>query len=341
MQILAERGAHGAHEQLPELVLGRSASGLQLDLIVSERDRNCPGFSRALRAIKRFGTLPVETFRRHHAAQLLAFDAIAERLTPLAMACFCASRTGARCTINTSTDTLRSIVEFSRSATFAPAHVSGTADGPVRRAIVIDGIIESAAELDRLLRAASDMQGRSIILCRTAMEDVRRTVTINDAQQRVCVTLLEFPLAERSVNVLGDACAALGATFHDTVTDPLWQCGSFDDVANTCTMLRMGVLLVGQPNAAIDARRSSAMVALANASCEVAAELIQRRLATLGSSVTVTFAANEMQDLQGQTLVAMLLLLDDAARHGVIVCPDGSVHPAGAYQAGVSFLASL
>lgn len=341
MNVLAERCAHRAHDQLPELVLDGSADDLQLKLIVCERDRIHPGFSRAVRSAKQFGSLPVESLRRNHVGSLLSFDPVAERLTPLATACFLASRAGARCTINMSADSIRSTAEFSSSAGFIPTHVSGASAGQVRRALVIDGTIESVAEIDRLLRAASAASGRSIILCRSAAEDVRRTVAVNDSQHRASITLLEFPLVERNVNILGDACAALGATFHDTMTEPLWQCASFDDVTTVNATLRDGALRIADPDPAITVRRASALGALAVASSEVAIELIQQRLVTLGSSVLVTFAANHMQALQGKMLVTMLLLLDDAAKHGVVVCPDGSTHPAAAYQAAVSFLTSL
>lgn len=342
METLVERCALGAHEQQPELCLSRQAEYLQLDLKISERERRSPGFSRALRAIRRYGNSDTVKFKRQHAVKLIAFDATAAWLAPLALACFNGSRAGARCTVLAPHGALRSSAMFSSAATFVPAHVSGARDGAVKYAIIVDGMIESVSEVDRLMRHAAKSSERSIIMCRAASDDVKRTIGINDAQRLVSISLLEFPLAETSVNALGDACAALGATFHDVMsTGHMWSTRDFDDVTRSAAMLRDGTLLIATPQPAIEIRRSSALEMLATSTTSTAAELAQRRLATLGRSITVTFAGGYTQDLHAHVLVTMLLLLDDAARHGVVVTPDGLVHPGGAYQAAASFLTSL
>jgi hypothetical protein len=343
MKLITERCAHGAHEQGPELVLTAGSADVQLDLLLGERERRTPGFAHACLAIKRFGVSALSRrLDRAAAEKLLKFDAEAAWLGPLAYACFSASRSGARVSVLTPNGALKSIVEFTHGATFVPAHIVGQQHGSINAAIVIDGHIESVAEIDRLLQSAASSGELCLIACRSMSADVRRTIATNVMQQRLRVSVLEFPLVDASVNTLGDACAALGVRFHDAVSTGCgWTLYGFDDVLAQHATLCDGILLVRKPSVQIAERRSTALSALASVVTPELVETVQRRLASLGSSVTVTLADDHMQAVRAKMLVMMLLILDDAAKHGIVEDQAGDVHPAGAYQAAASFLTNL
>jgi hypothetical protein len=342
MEIVTERCAHRAHEQRIELILSQGVD-LQLDLLLSEHERVAPGFCRALASIERFGSeYHIRRLNKVHVQRMLRWDADTEFLAPLAATCFSASRSGARVTVLAPRGALLSTAEFTSGATFTPAYVSGERDGNVQSALIIDGCIESVSEIDRLLRDAAATGKLSLIACRSMSPDVKRTIAVNVASGNLRIAALEFPLVDANVNLLGDSCAALGARFHDAVSSGYaWIAAGFDDVSEAAATLRDGTLFVRKPRSHVEARRAAAIAALSSANDPVAIELAQRRLACLGSSVTITLADNHMQPARAKLLVMMLLILDDAAKHGIIETPDGAVHPAGAYQAAASFRTSL
>jgi hypothetical protein len=312
--------------------------GSQLQLIqeISEQERKHPGFSFALKFCKQDHKPEIETFCREHIKLLLDDQPEISNFFELVDICFRSARNGARVLI-TDTDE-EAFVEFSAGVTIAAEQFGATLDR-VERAIAVDGHIESVYEIDKLLTQALDSH-QSLILCRSISKEVQLTVQQNC--DRMKLAIITFKITDETVNDLGDACAALGIPLYDSfsTTELSWQHKQFQDVSKREANVAFNRLFVNAPSSQIEMRKNNAARKTFDSSATHTAELFERRLVNLGGVVRVNIKTGVMSKLCVDALTRSMLVLDDAARHGIVKLNERAVS-VGAYCAAAGFFESV
>ena len=227
-----------------------------------------------------------------------------------------------------------SFVEFSAGVSVTAQKI-GADLARIERAIAVDGHIENVYEIDKLLTAALDARA-SVILCRSVSKEIELTVQKN--ADRMKLAIMTFKITDETVNDLGDVCAALDLQLHDSVstTELSWQHKQFQDVTRFESSVLLNRIFVNKPSSQIETRKKIAAVKARQADGTHASEIFERRLVNLGGVVRINICSSLTSALCASELTRALLVLDDAARHGVVLLGDRAVG-AGAYAAALAF----
>lgn len=307
---------------------------LQLSEDAPELEKKHPGFAFALQ--HKNESAEIQQLHREHIKLLVDDYPEISNFFDLVDVCFFSARSGARILI-TETDE-PSFIEFSAGVAI-PAEKFGVDLAQVDRAIAVDGHIESVSEIDRLLTVALDAKA-SLILCRSISKEIELTVKKN--LDRMKLAILTFKITDETVNDLGDVCAALDLQLHDSVsiTGLSWQHKQFQDVSRFESSVVLNRIIVNKPSTHIEMRKKIAASKARDASVSHASEIFERRLVNLGGVVRINITTSLTSALCVDALTRAMLILDDAARHGVVLLSDRAVG-AGAYAAAFGFGAAF
>lgn len=307
----------------------------------SELELKNPGFELALNQIRINNKNKIFTkLKKDYLEKLLITIPEDNSIFNIALACFNASRNGARCII-TEQDSDINLINFNDKCIFEFNNCNGFQNKNIEYAIAVDGYIETVAEVNRLLTSASELGKHCLILCRGYSDEVKNTIDINNSRNNFILSILDFKLTEYNVNVFSDLSLALDIKFHDNITDGLqWVLTGFSDITQRNVSIQSNTLIVLNPHANLNHKKSSLIKQMSELNNEFMIQVLQKRLANLGNTVIITFANNALKYFKISTLITMLRKLDDAIKHGVIINCD-KIFPANAYLAAEVFFTSL
>lgn len=172
------------------------------------------------------------------------------------------------------------------------------------RALIVDGFIETAAEIDGVVRSSYESKSPLIIVARGYAPDVLNTLGVNYAHGHLSIVPLVVPFDELGVNMINDVAVVLrseivSSTKGEIISARKWE--NLGTVDSAKVNFSTGTLTVNDESVknAVKMQRKFLREGRKNAETDVNKELYDRRLGCLMGEGVVIDLGEDLKDLTG------------------------------------------
>lgn len=152
--------------------------------------------------------------------------------------------------------------------------------------LIVDGIIERIAEIDRILQACNERKSPMIIFARGMSEDVRMTLRTNFLRRTLNVVSADVPFGLETANTLSDIAACIGCDVISSLKGELISTKALDDlgIAQSISIKGSVVTIVNNSRHSLALHTKMLREKRKNETIPDIKRVIDRRLRSLSSS---------------------------------------------------------
>jgi hypothetical protein len=188
------------------------------------------------------------------------------------------------------------------------------------RCVIIDGFIETAAEVTRLFQHISDTKETLLLVCRGMADDVAHTIKVNGARKTLDVIPMTVRYDFEGLNVLNDIAIVCGADVVSSMKGQLISAIDGSELSLVQTVMsRDGTLTIVNDKAVSRARlqASQLMEKRSEVTLEQFQQIYDDRVKSLtSSSVRIRIAGDRNLSDYTEKLDVVLRVVRSTLRHG-------------------------